>query len=86
MANKVIQVGRFDRYVDEIRDLKRRKAELEKHNLELVRRLDALHGDYLELRYAMKGMASEAEILALRKKILELQNTLHLQCALPRKH
>lgn len=86
MTNKVIQVGRFDRYADEIRDLKGRKAELEKLNLELGRRLDELYGDYLELRYAMKGMASEAEILALRKKILELQNTLRLQCAFARKH
>jgi hypothetical protein len=31
------------------------------------------------LRYHLKGMASHGEVLALRKKILELQNELRLK-------
>ncbi|OEU49146.1 MAG: hypothetical protein BA871_14160 [Desulfuromonadales bacterium C00003096] len=84
--NKVIQVDRYAKYVDEIRELKDRNARLEKHNLELARRLDELHGGYLQLRYAMKGMASQGEVFVLRKKILELQNKLHLKETFPNKH
>lgn len=84
--NKVVQVDRYAKYVDEIRELKDRNALLEKHNLDLSRRLDELHGEYLQLRYAMKGMASQGEVLVLRKKILELQNKLHLKEISPNKH
>ena len=84
--NKVIQVDRYAKYVDEIRELKDRNALLEKYNLDLARRLDELHGEYLQLRYAMKGMASQGEVFVLRKKILELQNMLHLKETFPNKH
>ncbi len=77
--NKVIQVDRYTRYVDEIRELKDRNADLEKLNQRLAEQLNELHGEYLELRYTMKGMASQVEVLGLRKKILELQNKLHLK-------
>ncbi len=77
--NKVIQTERYAKYVDEIRKLKDRNADLESLNQRLSRQLDELHGEYLELRYAMKGMASQAEVLALRKKVLELQNKLQLK-------
>ena len=79
MKNKVIPVDRYAKYADEIRELKDRNSALEKHNLDLARRLEELHGEYLQLRYAMKGMATHGEILALRKKILELQNKLHFK-------
>lgn len=77
--NKIIQAERYAKYVDEIRKLKDRNADLESLNQRLSRQLDELHGEYLELRYAMKGMASQAEVLALRKKVLELQNKLQLK-------
>ncbi len=83
MGNKVINVDRYAKYVDEIRELKSRNTDLEKLNMDLLRRIDELHGEYLELRYAMKGMASQGEVLALRKKILELQNELHLAMLAP---
>lgn len=86
MKNKVIQVDRYAKYADEIRELKARNAELEANNLDLVRRLEDLHGEYLQLRYALKGMATQGEVLALRKKILELQNKLHIQEMYPKKH
>ncbi len=86
MKNKVIQVDRYAKYADEIRELKARNAELEKHNIDLSQRLEELHGEYLQLRYALKGMASHGEVLALRKKILELQNKLHLKEMYPNKH
>ena len=86
MKEKVIQVDRYAKYVDEIRELKERNASLEKHNQDLSQRLEALHGEYLQLRYAMKGMATHGEVLALRKKILELQNKLHLKGMPPGKH
>lgn len=44
-----------------------------------MKRLEDLHGEYQELRYYIKGMASHGEVLALRKKILELQNELHFK-------
>ncbi|APG28603.1 hypothetical protein A7E78_12565 [Syntrophotalea acetylenivorans] len=77
--NKIIQAERYAKYVDEIRKLKDRNADLESLNQRLSRQLDELHGEYLELRYAMKGMASQAEVLVLRKKVLELQNKLQLK-------
>lgn len=86
MKNKVILVDRYAKYADEIRELKVRNAQLEKHNLDLGQRLEELHGEYLQLRYALKGMASHGEVLALRKKILELQNKLHLKEMYPYKH
>jgi predicted RNase H-like nuclease (RuvC/YqgF family) len=84
--NKVIHVDRYAKYVDEIRKLKDRNADLERLNQSLAEQLDELHGEYLELRYAMKGMASQAEVLALRKKILELQNKLGLKYPPRHKH
>ncbi len=84
--NKVIHVDRYAKYVDEIRKLKDRNADLERLNQSLAEQLDELHGEYLELRYAMKGMASQAEVLALRKKILELQNKLGLKYLPRHKH
>lgn len=84
--NKVIQADRYAKYADEIRKLKDRNADLERLNRRLAGQLDELHGEYLELRYAMKGMASQAEVLALRKKILELQNKLHFKSPPRPKH
>lgn len=84
--SKVIQVDRYAKYADEIRELKDRNAVLEKHNLDLVRRLDELHGEYQQLRYAMKSMATHGELLVLRKKILKLQNKLHIKEMFPNKH
>ncbi len=78
MKDKVVDVDRFAHYVREIRELQNRNAALEARNRDLAQRLEALHGEYLELRYAMKGMSSQAEVLALRKKILELQNELRM--------
>lgn len=84
--SKVIQTERYAKYADEIRQLKDRNADLEHLNQRLSRQLDELHGEYLELRYAMKGMASQAEVLALRKKILELQNKLQFKYPARHKH
>lgn len=84
--SKVIQADRYARYADEIRKLKERNADLESLNQRLAEQLDELHGEYLELRYAIKGMASQAEVLALRKKILELQNKLQLKYPPHHKH
>ena len=86
MKNKVIPVARYTKYADEIRELKDRNSTLEKHNLDLAQRLEELHGEYLQLRYAMKGMATHGEVLSLRKKILELQNKLHFKEQYPNKH
>lgn len=86
MKNKVIQVDRYTKYVDEIRELKDRNVALEKYNQVLAHRLEELHGEYLQLRYAMKGMATHGEVLALRKKILELQNKLHFKGQYSDKH
>jgi hypothetical protein len=84
MAEKVVRVEPYARYVEEINELKRLNADLEKLNRDLNNRLNELHGEYMELRYQMKGMASHFEVLSLRKKILELQNELRLKCVVPR--
>ena len=84
MAEKVVRVEPYARYVEEINELKRLNADLEKLNRDLNNRLNELHGEYMELRYQMKGMASHFEVLYLRKKILELQNELRLKCVVPR--
>lgn len=79
MASKVVSVDMHSKHLEEIRSLKRENEELRNMNKELMQRLEGLHGEYQELRYYLKGMASHGEVLALRKKILELQNELHFR-------
>jgi predicted nucleic acid-binding Zn-ribbon protein len=67
------------KHLEEIRALKRENEDLKAINKDLMKRLEDLHGEYQELRYYIKGMASHGEVLALRKKILELQNELHFK-------
>lgn len=79
MGSKVVNVDMHSKHLEEIRSLKRENEELRNMNRELMQRLEGLHGEYQELRYYIKGMASHGEVLALRKKILELQNELHFR-------
>ena len=57
MKNKVIQVDRYTKYIDEIRELKDRNAALEKYNLDLAQRLEELHGEYLQCVRCMRILA-----------------------------
>jgi polyhydroxyalkanoate synthesis regulator phasin len=84
MTEKVVRVEPYARYVEEIKELKRLNVDLENLNRDLNNRMNELHGEYMLLRYQMKGMASQAEVLSLRKKILELENELRLKCVVPR--
>jgi predicted RNase H-like nuclease (RuvC/YqgF family) len=79
MASNVVTVDMLSKHLEEIRSLKRENEELKAINRDLRQRLEDLHGEYQELRYHLKGMASHGEVLALRKKILELQNELHFR-------
>ena len=79
MASNVVNIDTHSKHLEEIRSLKRENEELRSINKDLLERLEGLHGEYQELRYFMKGMASHAEVLALRQKILELQNELHFR-------
>jgi predicted nucleic acid-binding Zn-ribbon protein len=79
MGSKVITVDARTRHLEEIRFLKRENEALKEINADLLKRLHELHGEYQELRYHLKGMASHGEVLALRKKVLELQNDLRLK-------
>jgi predicted nucleic acid-binding Zn-ribbon protein len=79
MVPNVINVDMHSKHLEEIRELKRENEELRNINKDLMQRLEDLHGEYQELRYYIKGMASHGEVLALRKKILELQNELHFR-------
>ncbi|WP_225072946.1 hypothetical protein [Desulfuromonas sp. CSMB_57] len=79
MAAEVVRADIYARFLDEIRALKEENLALKKTNDELLQRLHGLHGEYQELRYHIKGMASHGEVLMLRKKILELQNQLQLK-------
>jgi predicted nucleic acid-binding Zn-ribbon protein len=75
----IVNIDTHSKHLEEIRSLKRENEELKSINKDLMERLEGLHGEYQELRYFMKGMASHAEVLALRQKILELQNELHFR-------
>jgi predicted RNase H-like nuclease (RuvC/YqgF family) len=79
MAAEVVRADIYAKFLDEIRALKEENLALKKTNDELLQRLHGLHGEYQELRYHIKGMASHGEVLMLRKKILELQNQLQLK-------
>ncbi len=79
MAAEVVRADIYGKFFDEIRVLKEENQTLKKINEELLQRLHGLHGEYLELRYHIKGMASHSEVLMLRKKILELQNQLQIK-------
>lgn len=79
MASKVVNIDMHSKHLEEIRALKRQNEELKAINKDLLERLEGLHGEYQELRYYIKGMASHGEVLALRKKILELQNEMHFR-------
>jgi len=79
MAAKVVSIDMDSKHLEELRALKRENEELRAINKELLQRLEGLHGEYQELRYHLKGMASHGEVLALRKKILELHNELHFR-------
>jgi hypothetical protein len=79
MAAEVVRAETYSRFLDEIRALKEENLALKKTNEELLQRLHGLHGEYQELRYHIKGMASHGEVLMLHKKILELQNQLQLK-------
>lgn len=83
MGEKVVEIDQLAKYAAEINELKSMNQGLENLNQELQQRLTELHGEYLQLRYDIKGMASQGEVLALRKKILELQNELRLKCNIP---
>jgi hypothetical protein len=80
MAENVLDIERLAKYAAEIRELKNLNNDLEKLNKELQQRLTDLHGEYLDLRYHLTNMASQEEVLSLRRKILELQNELRLKC------
>ncbi|MGE4543363.1 MAG: hypothetical protein AB7D06_04535 [Pedobacter sp.] len=79
MASNVVNIDMHSKHLEEIRSLKRENEELKAINKDLLERLEGLHGEYQELRFYIKGMASHGEVLALRKKILELQNELHFR-------
>lgn len=79
MVSNVVNIDIHNKHLEEIRSLKRENEELKSINKNLLERLEGLHGEYQELRYYLKGMASHGEILALRQKILELQNELHFR-------
>lgn len=79
MASNIVSIDTHSKHLEEIRSLKRENEELKSINKDLLERLEGLHGEYQELRYYIKGMASHGEVVALRKKILELQNELHFR-------
>lgn len=79
MTSNVVNIEMYSKHLEEIRSLKRENEDLKAINKDLLERLEGLHGEYQELRYYIKGMASHGEVLALRKKILELQNEMHFR-------
>jgi predicted nuclease with TOPRIM domain len=83
MGGKVLDIDQLTKYAEELRELRDLNDSLENQNKELQQRLNDLHGEYMELRYHLKNTVSQEEVLALRKKILELQNALRLKTNTP---
>ena len=83
MDEKVLDLDQLTKCAAKISELKSLNESLDELNRELEARLADMHGEYLKLRNEMEGMASQGEVLALRKKILELQNELRLKRNVP---
>ena len=60
----------------ELSELHKENAALRKRNTELEQRLTEVHGEYMLLRYQLKGMPSPAEYLKLRQEMQTLKKEL----------
>ena len=76
---KVVDMKLFEIYRKEIEGLKADNAELRRVNHELEQRLQEMHGEYMLLRYMLKEMPSQAEVLRQRQEMLSLKKELRMR-------
>jgi len=73
---KTVEIDIFSKMKTELSDLQKENAALRKRNTELEQRLTEMHGEYMLLRYQLKGMPSPAEYLKLRQEMQTLKKEL----------
>jgi len=73
---KTVEIDIFSKMKTELRDLQKENAALRMRNSELEQRLTEVHGEYMLLRYQLKGMPSPAEYLKLRQEMQALKKEL----------
>ncbi len=76
---KTVKMDLFEKYKKEIEELKATNAELRRLNNDLEQRLQDMHGEYMLLRYKLKGMPTPAEVLKLRQEMLALKKELRMR-------
>jgi hypothetical protein len=73
---KTVEMDIFAKLKAEISELHKENDTLSKRNSELEQRLNELHGEYMLLRYQLKGMPSPSEYLKLRQEMQTLKKEL----------
>ena len=79
MKMKVVDMKLFEIYRKEIEILKAENTELRRMNHELEQRLQEMHGEYMLLRYKLKEMPSQVEVLKQRQEMLTLKKELRMR-------
>jgi hypothetical protein len=74
---KTIEMDRYAKYKSEIKELQKENEELRSLNAELERKLADLHGEYMLLRYQLKGLPSPSEFTRMRQELLELKKKIY---------
>jgi predicted nucleic acid-binding Zn-ribbon protein len=73
---KTLEIDIFSKLKAELSELRKENAELRKNKTELEQRLNELHGEYMLLRYQLKGMPNPSEYLKLRQEMQTLKKEL----------
>ena len=73
---KTVEIDIFSKMKTELGNLQKENAALRMRNTELEQRLTEVHGEYMLLRYQLKGMPSPAEYLKLRQEMQTLRKEL----------
>ncbi len=73
---KTVEIDIFAKIKAEMSELHKENDALRKRNSELEQRLTELHGEYMLLRYQLKGMPSPSEYLKLRQEMQTLKKEL----------
>ena len=79
MKMEIVDIKLFEIYRKEIEVLKADNVELRRLNHELEQRLQEMHGEYMLLRYMLKEMPNQAEVLSQRLEMLTLKKELRMR-------
>jgi predicted nucleic acid-binding Zn-ribbon protein len=73
---KTVELDIFSKMKEDLGKLRKENDELRLRNSELEQRLNELHGEYMLLRYHLKGLPSPSEYLKLRQELQTLKKEL----------